>query len=202
MKKNTKKIVIFIICLLVLIVLGYLLFKPKTKEIIITEVDSIEGYNYTLKDNSLEIYKTEWTNLKNNLIKDNVDYLEYAKSISKLFVMEFYSLDKRLSNNDIGGTSFVHEKEIDDFTLKAKNTIYKYVKNNVNGTRNQELPIVSNVEILDVTNKKYEYLDDLIDKNAYYIKVKISYVKDLGYEIEKTLVIVKEDKILKIVELI
>lgn len=201
MKKNVKKIV-GIIFLLILIIIGYFIFKPKTKEIVIMEVDNIEGYNYTLKDNSLEIYKTEWTNLKNNLISDNIDYLEYAKSISKLFVIEFYSLNKRLSNNDIGGTSFVHEKEVDDFTLKAKNTLYKYVKNNVNGSRNQELPLVSNVEIKDVTNKKYNYLENKTDNNAYYVQVKISYLKDLNYETEKTIVIVKEDKTLKIVELI
>lgn len=200
MKKNVKVILIIVI----LIVLGAVLYfvcKPKQKEVTITNIDSIEGYNYVLKDNSLEIYKTEWNNLKSNLTSSNIDYLEYAKSISKLFIIEFYSLDNRLSNNDIGGTMFIHEKEVEDFIKKAKNTIYKYVNNNIYGTRKQELPIVSNVEIIDVSNKKYKYLDNT-DNNAYYVKLKISYVKDLNYDTEKTIVLVKEEKTLKIVELI
>ena len=64
--------------------------------------------------------------------------LSLTALISKLFVIDFYSLNSALNKNDIGGKEFVYRNYQEDFSKLAKETIYKYVENNIYGKRNQE----------------------------------------------------------------
>ena len=82
----------------------------------------------------------------------------------------------------------------------AKETLYSHVENNIYGDRKQELPIVSDVTITSIENSKYEYLDK-IDENAYFIKVNITYNKDLDYPKEASLIVIHNNQKLEIVEM-
>ena len=105
-----------------------------------------------------------------------------------------------MTNQDIGGIQFLYDDIQDNFKLKATDTLYKYVKSDIYGNRSQELPMVKDVEIESIENIDYSYLDEE-DKNAFEVKAKIIYKKDLGYDVEKILVIIHDDIKLSIVEI-
>ena len=132
-------------------------------------------------------------------LEKNVDYEEYAKSIAKLFIIDFYTLDNKLSKNDIGGTEFIKKDMRDNFIEEARSTFYKYVE--VIDGRTQELPEVSSITDVSVEKTEFKYSDKTIDENAYKVSISWDYVEDLGYEKEASMIIVKQDKKLYIVEM-
>ena len=127
---------------------------------------------------------------------------EYVKSISKLFIIDFYSLEDKLAKTDIGGKDFVHELELEDFLEKAQDTMYKYVENNLYGERKQKLPSVDKVTVEKVGTVPYTYKDKK-DDNAYEVSVTWTYKKNTGegYQTKATMYFVHEDKKLYLVEL-
>ena len=52
-------------------------------------VNTISGYGYKLKSNKSAEYKKEFSNLKEILKEDPVDEKKYAKSLTKLFILDF-----------------------------------------------------------------------------------------------------------------
>lgn len=206
MKKNKKKIItiIIIIILFILILFAslsiYNNYFKKDNSNINQIVNKIEKFNYELKEKDTHIFKETYSKLKNELNKDDIDYDNYAKLLGSLFIIDFYNLDNKVTNNDIGGIQFLCEECRETFTKKAHNTIYKYVKNNIDNDRIQELPIVESTEVLktDIINYKYNNTD----KSAYKIKYKINYEVDLDYQDEVELIIIHNEKKLEIVEVI
>ena len=106
--------------------------------------------------------------LKEQLSQDQINEEQYAKLVAQLFVADFYTINNKISNDDIGGIQFVHPDIRANFILKAKDTIYKYVKNNIYGNRHQELPIVTNVKIENITKENYK-IKLLKNRSVYYI---------------------------------
>ena len=202
MGKKIKKYLI--ICLIVVAVIGaFLLYsklKPTKKEEVkeeAKEVDVIQTkeFDYVLYDNKSDLYQETFKKLKEELMKDEIDDLEYAKIISELFVIDFYSLNDKKTNTDVGGLDFILEDIKENFTLKATDTIYKYVESNIYGDRKQELPQVSAIEVKNI-EKKSVNSNVLNDENGYQATLSITYDKDLGYPKEVNLVLVhKENKI-------
>ena len=99
---------------------------------------------------------------------------------------------------DIGGVEFVWPDIVDNYKLNVSNTLYKYMVDNSNGERTQELPEVSNVDIKDITENEYTIGEEKYE--GYKVKADISYVKDLEYDKEAEIILVKKDKYLYIVE--
>lgn len=203
MKKNYDRFLIILLILVFIVLLGlYIKDTLKTKKstnINNDVVEKIENYDYSLKNNSSELYKKTFANLK-EVLEGNKDEEEYAKLVAQLFIIDFYTLDGKISNNDVGGLDFVLSEIKDNFILKANETMYKYVENTTYGEKKDELPIVSEVEVVDLKNVSYTY-NKTTDKKAYEIKVKFDYKKDLGYEKEKTLYFVHSDNLLFLVEM-
>ena len=162
------------------------------------QLDSLELYGYTLNDDATEIYKTYFNELKEVLNKEEIDEIEYAKDITKLFVTDFYTLKNKISSSDFGGLEFIHPRLKENFKLNAGDTIYNHVKTNLDGTREQVLPEVKSVEITDAT--ECEYAIDGENYKAYKVTATWEYTEDLGYEKEGTFFIVKEENKLYIVQ--
>lgn len=209
MKKKRKikvKKLIFVILMVIIIIFGsyymvsnFLGDKETTKTKVVE--NEIKEYGYTLNEHETKLFKSLFNSLKTTLNASSVDEEEYASTISKLFVATFYNLDNKLSNGDIGGTQFIHLDAKDNFILKAQDTIYKYVESDIAGKRNQELPIVTNIEVDGIYNKSFEY-GKKKDKNAYEVKLTWEYKEDLGYPTEATIILVHEtESKLSIVEL-
>lgn len=202
MKKN-KKILIILIVIVIIAILGllayYFIFRNDEKQEV-KVIKKIEEYNYNLNENETDLYKNEFDELSKILSKDNVDYESYAKEIAKLFIIDFYTLDNKLSKNDIGGTEFIKESMRDNFIEEARSTFYKYLEVK-SDKRNQKLPVVSKIDDVSVTKTEFKYADKTVDDNAYKVTISWSYIEDFGYENEAKMIIVKEDKKLYIVEM-
>lgn len=173
--------------------------KDKEEEVVVkNKLDSLELYGYTLDDMDTELYKTYFGELKSILNEKEKNYEDYAKAIVKLFVADFYNLDSKISSSDFGGLEFIHPDILSNFKINAGDTMYNHIKTNLDGDRNQKLPIVNNVEITNLENTTYVYNEKTYD--AYKITAKWEYKEDLGYESEGIFFVIKDGNKLHIVE--
>ena len=201
MKKNKGRGVIIIFIIVGIILFGYLGYRVKNDFFKGSErkkLDSIGLYGYTLSKNDTEIYKTYFKELSKVLNEKTIDYNEYAKLISKLFVIDLYTLDNKLASTDIGGLEFLHNDLKENFKENMGSTLYNFVESNIDGKRTQELPIVKDVEVSDVFETKYTY--NKTEYDAYIVSTNITYEKDLGYPKSMKLTIIKDNNILYIVK--
>ena len=111
--------------------LGLFLLKTRPKLQVVTVVGQINDYNYTLESNATRIYKKYYKELEKELEDRKIDEKNYASLISKLFVIDYYTLDNKVTNKNIGGVQFIHSNLKDSFITASSNTIYKYIKNNL-----------------------------------------------------------------------
>lgn len=194
-----KKIILFILSLVFiysLIGIIYIKYQSNTPTPIITEIDEIEEYPYKLKSNSSEYYKKEFEILKNNL-QNEIKEEDYITSICKLYIIDLYTLDTKLSKYDIS-TDFIYPQIIENYKLNLQNTLYKYLEDNTNNTRTQQLPIVTNVTIEEIKNSTY-----ILNKEEYpskEVKTTWAYQEDLGYETTGIITLIKQDNYYYIVE--
>ena len=125
---------------------------------------------------------------------------KYAQLVAMLFTIDYYTLNNKVTNKNIGGVQFIHSNLKERFISDSSNTVYKYVKNNLYKNRHQQLPEVNNVIVKEINKIKYnqkEYKDD----SAYEVKLEIGYVKDYDYPKDITISIIHENNKLVIVEI-
>ena len=192
MKINTLNKIITILIVISFMILVFLIgniIKDLTNKVKETEtLDTIDNYSYVLTDSDTDYYKEQFKELKKILQAEEVNEEEYAKTISKLFLIDFYSLASSINKNDVGGSQYVEEAYRVTFIRKAKDTIYANVENNIYGDRKQELPNVTQVEITKITKAK----------TGYETQASITYDKELGYAKEVILTLTKKENILEI----
>ena len=200
-----KKVLFWLFMIIVFagIIFGVLFFlnygsKKKVNEAKV--VDSIRGYDYKLSDKDTSIYKENFKELKKILESETIDEEKYVKQLAKLFIIDFFTLDNKVTNKDIGGLEFVHKDAVENFKIKAEDTLYKYVESNIYGDRKQNLPEVNSIDSIKVETMKVVY-KDINDPKAYKVTVNFSYKKDLGYTKQKLMVFVHEDKVLSLIEM-
>ena len=174
--------------------LKYIYVSPN--EPVIKNLDSILGYDYVLRSNASSLYKTEFNILKENLEGD-INEEEYLKSVCKLYIIDLYSMRDKLNKYDIN-TDFIYEQNILNYKLNLQDTLYKYLEDNSDGKRGQELPSVSSVDVVDVKDITFKIGDE--NAHAKEVSLKWEYDKDLGYDNKGTLVLVKENNLYYIVE--
>ena len=162
------------------------------------ELENLKMYGYTLDDLDTPLYKTYFDDLKKVLNEEEIKMEDYAEGLVKLYVTDFYTLSNKITSSDIGGVEFVHPDVLENFKLKASDTIYNHVKNNVYGDREQVLPTVKNVEIIACTNTKYSYNNNEYD--AYQVSASWEYKQDLGYDKKGVFYLINDNSKLNIVE--
>lgn len=187
-KKKRKLKTPVILTILVIIVLGILVFSVKDLFDSLTNkgqkkvevLDTIKGYDYKLDENDSKYFKELFNRLKKTLTEKNVNEKEYAKLVSQLFITDFYSLGHAINKNDVGGTQFIYKDYRETFETYAKDTVYRYVENNIYGNRKQTLPDITKVEVTEVEQGSFE-TDIAQDDKAYNVTLKLTYEKDLDY---------------------
>lgn len=204
--KNKKTIIVLfiVIAILSLSMLSYLYFFKGSKDVIeepenIPEmVDAISEYGYELEDRDTELFKATYEELKTILKQEIVNYEEYAKLLSQLYIIDLYTLSNKVNKYDVGGGDYVFSESRNNFELKARDTIYKYVEDNSNNTRKQELPEVASTQVESIEEDKYK----LGEKNylGYKINIKWEYTKEEDYDKEAVIYIIKDENKLYIVE--
>ena len=209
-KKNNKKKKVFIfisIIIVVALIVGIVLFiyfkknedkpvEPKAAVIL----NSIEEYGITLSDVDTELYKEEYNKLKANLESNNVDYEEYAKSISKLFIIDLYTINNKINKYDIGGYEVVYPAIVENYKLNVSDTMYRYIEDNSDGKRKQSLPEVKSITVDSIKSNKYTIKSENKTYEGYKVKVSWKYVKDLDYDDSAEIIIIKVDNKLYIAE--
>ena len=199
-KKSNKKIIILLLIIIFLLVVFFLNNNSNSNLKVVSVVEEIDTYNYILDNNQTRIYKKYFNKLKQELKDGKIDEENYAKLISYLFTIDYYTLNNKVTNQDIGGVMFIHSNIKDKFLSDSINGVYKYLKNNLYNNRKQELPEVNNIDVLEFTKIKYDY-NNLYDDNAFYVKLKVGYVKKMGYPEEVNIKIIHEENKLSIVEI-
>lgn len=197
-----KKVILFLCILIFVYAAGGTIYYIATREKkddkpIVTNKDTIKGYDYTLKSNATKLYEDEFKTLKANL-EGNINYDEYAVSIAKLFIIDLYTINNKINKYDTGGVSFVYPDGRNNYKLNVQDTIYKYVEDNTNGKRTQNLPEVSSVIVKDSKKDTYKIGDNSFE--AYKINLEWSYVQDLGYDKTGEIILIKKDKNIYVVE--
>ncbi len=197
-----KKVILFLCILIFVYAAGGTIYYIATREKkddkpIVTNKDTIKGYDYTLKSNATKLYENEFKALKANLEGD-INYDEYAVSVAKLFVIDLYTINNKINKHDTGGASFVYPDGRDNYKLNVQDTIYKYVEDNTNGKRTQNLPEVSSVIVKDSKKDTYKIGDNSFE--AYKINLEWSYVQDLGYDKTGEIILIKKDRNIYVVE--
>ena len=202
LKKKVKVILVLAIILIIagLAFLAYESFKPKATKTATVE-NEIKDYGYTLKSTRNDRYKKMFQELQDILSKKKVDEEAYVEQISKMFIMDFYTLNDKLANTDVGGIDFVHTNAKTNFLEKAEDTVYKYVENDIYGNREQQLPEVTEVTVEKVENIEYTIGTDFTDDFAYQVEVSLKYKEDMDYPTKATLIFVHEDNKLSLVEM-
>ena len=187
-----KKIIRIIMLVVVALIAIYAIFvaipSKKNKD------EGIENINnkYILYKRDSSLYKENFEKLRTILETSPVDNKEYAETIVKLFVIDFYTLDNKNDNTDIGGLQYVHSNLKDNLVLNASSTMYKYIKTT------KELPKVKSITSVDTMETTYKINDK--DYSAYAITINWEYDKDLGYEKQGTFIVVNDNGNLSIVE--
>lgn len=200
--KKRNKIILFIV--IVLLVVGasifcYLKFVKKDDNVNkVTNIEEIDKFGYTLKSNATETYKKEYEILKTNLKSTDINEEEYVKSVAKLFIVDLYTISNKINKYDVGGTEFVYPDSLENYKVNVEDTLYKYVEDNSNNSRTQSLPEVSEVQITDFKKVKYKVSNTELD--AYEVALKWSYVVDMGYESEGSVIILEKDNKYYVVE--
>lgn len=197
--KKKYKILLIILAVLILILLGLaafkIFFKSPDTSTPITNVakvtNKIEGYDYTLDDRDLDLFKELFHELKDNLESEKLDEEKYAETIAKMFVVDLYTMDNKVSKYDIGGLEYLSSLAVESFRAKVLDTLYKTLEDNSYKTRTQELPIVNGVEVTKISPSTYKINNE--NYNAYEISLSWTYNKKLGYDESGKVTLIKEE---------
>jgi len=204
-KMNKRGKIVIGLLIVLLLVVGFVIFNKffkfdTTEKENADVIKSIDSYDYVLKENNTEYFKKLYYDLEKLLQNVEYDRQEYAVFVAKLFAVDFYSLDSKEANSDIGGVQFIHSDAVDNFVLKAQDTVYKYVENNFDGNRKQKLPNVDNIVLDSVEKISYTY-NEIVANEAYKVKLKLEYEVDYQYPKQMTITLINEDNKLSIVEI-
>lgn len=167
--------------------------KPQNVTSVITSIDE---FGYTLDDRDTDYMKTEFKKLEEVISQEEINYEEYAKAIAKLFVIDFYTLNNKINKYDVGSLEYILSDKKDMFKNKVMDTIYGDIIDNTYKDRVQDLPEVTAVEIIN-----YEVTEITLNKNkveSYKLTMKYTYKKDLGYDKEGTIYLVKNNNKLEV----
>lgn len=185
--------IILLVLLITIVIYIVLVLKPKNdKSKFLDEKEKIK-YGYILYERDTKIYRDVFNELKLELNNASIDYEKYAEYISKLFIIDLYTLNNKVSKDDVGGIQFVMNDIKDNYLLNVSDTMYKYI--NEDGI---ELPEVSSIELLDINSYKYSINNKEYD--GYEVNLKWDYKKDLGYDSEGIVYVIKDEDELFIVE--
>ena len=145
--------------------------KPKIETKIIS---NIEKYGYTLDDRDTKYMKETFKELESVLNAEEINEEEYAKILSKLFIIDFYTLSNKINKSDVGSLEYILNDKQEMFKNKAMDTIYSDIYDNTYMDRVQELPEITKVEIVDFKEEEIE-----INKVGKVRRSRIYYFREL-----------------------
>lgn len=201
MKKKYKYPLLLLI-LVIIVIVGLILFKlffakDEVKNNV-KVIDSIVDFSYTLDERDTKLMKDTYEELKNILKEREIDYDEYAKVLAKLFVIDLFTMDNKINKYDVACLEYVYPDNLENFKTNVEDTIYKLMEDNTYGKRTEKLSIVNNVEITNEEESTFKINEEEVP--SYVVTLNWTYDKDLGYDKNATITMIKKDKKLYVVE--
>lgn len=200
-----KKVVIIVIAIIIALggSLGYFYYKSHKENNNVVEntpepVEEIDKFGYELEDRDTILFMDTFNEMKEVLSFETIDYSKYAELLSKLYIIDLYTISNKISKYDVGGSDYVYPSKRDNFELKVRDTLYKFVEDNSNLTRNQDLPEVKNIETESIEETKYKI--DTNEYNAYKVSLKWDYIKEEEYDKSALIYLINDNDILYVVE--
>lgn len=201
MKKKYKYPLLLLI-LVIIIIVGLILFKlffakDEVKNNV-KVIDSIVDFSYTLDERDTKLMKDTYEELKNILKEREIDYDEYAKVLAKLFVIDLFTMDNKINKYDVACLEYVYPDNLENFKTNVEDTIYKLMEDNTYGKRTEKLSIVNNVEITNEEESTFKINEEEVP--SYVVTLNWTYDKDLGYDKNAKITMIRKDKKLYVVE--
>lgn len=202
--RKRYKIFLSIIITLVILLLSFVVYmkhfrNSETKEANKSNiVHNIENYGYTLDDRDTELMKNEFHSLEAILNEEEIDYEKYAQSLSKLFIIDLFTINNKINKYDIGGLEYIYGSEQIKFKDIVLDTIYMDVLDNTYHSRNQKLPEVKTVNVLETNKSSYQKDDKMVE--SIIVTVAWEYTLDLGYDNKANITLVNDNNQLYVVE--
>lgn len=201
MKKKYKYPLLLLI-LVIIIIVGLILFKlffakDEVKNNV-KVIDSIVDFSYTLDERDTKLMKDTYEELKNILKEREIDYDEYAKVLAKLFVIDLFTMDNKINKYDVACLEYVYPDNLENFKTNVEDTIYKLMEDNTYGKRTEKLSIVNNVEITKEEESTFKIKEEELP--SYVVTLNWTYDKDLGYDKNATITMIRKDKKLYVVD--
>ncbi len=196
-KKTRKKIIIIIISILCLIAaifgIAHLLSKDEPSAVKVNILKQDENYGYTLTDKDSEYYKSEFDKLIDIIKANPIDEEAYATQVARMFTIDLYTMSTKINKYDIGGYEFYYSDKKDNLENTVIYGIYSSMLDDTYGTREQNLPEITNVETVSTEKTTYKLGEKEVE--GYLVKLKMTYKEDLGYDKEGSVVVCKEEGI-------
>jgi len=191
--RNRFKIILWVIFILILIFLLVLIsinldMGSKSPEYKI--IDNITDYNYTLEERDPIIMQEVFDNLKNVLDKDPINKEQYAEYLSKLFIIDLFTLNNKNNKYDVGGIEYVVLESQENYRLNVEDTLYKYIID-INSEEREELPVVKSINKESIEEITYIYKEE--EYEAYKIILTWDYENDFDYDKKGEIVLINKD---------
>lgn len=202
-RSRIKPITLILLCLIGISIAvgGYFVWnnfiKPKTNKAKVVDSIKNDDVDYIVNDSDTKLFKDNFNELKKILTAKEVDNKKYAETITKLFVIDFFTLSNKTSKNDVGGVQFVYESYQKDFIDAARDGIYKQVHSVVTDDKsNKDLPTVSKVTIDDIDeispSSMFEGFGFTEDQVGYMVNISWEYKNKDDFQNNATIIIVPD----------
>ena len=204
-RAKMKLITKILLCLIVVAILvgGFLVWdgfiKPRTGKSKVVDTIKNGDIDYVVSDTDTKLFKENFNELKKILNAKEVDNKKYAETITKLFVIDFFTLSNKTSKNDVGGVQFVYGGYQKDFIDGARDTLYKQVHSLVTDDKsNSNLPTVTKVKIDDIDEispySMFEFDTDFFteDQVGYMVNISWEYKNKDDFQNNATIIIVPD----------
>lgn len=189
-------VVIFLVFLLIIVLVGKYFTSDNKKETIV-KVDSIDNYNYTLDERDTKLMTDTFKSLKKVLNAKEINYEEYAKYLSELFIIDLFTIDNKVNKYDVPCLEYLLDDTKENFSLNISDTIYKYISDNTDKKRKQDLPVVKSIEVENIETIKYTYQDNQYE--GYKVSLNWEYETDYGYDKKGNIKVINKDNKLYVV---
>ena len=146
MSKKKRKIILTVTAFLIIVGISSLimLFRSNINNVITKKkasnevIDTIKGYGYTLEKRDTKLFKDKFNDLKKVLSSKDVDFEEYAKDLSMLYIIDLYTINNKDSKYDVGGAEYIVDSAKENYELKVRDTLYKYVEEKTKKRKNMK----------------------------------------------------------------
>lgn len=201
MKKKYKYPLLLLI-LVIIIIVGLIVFKVFfAKDEVknnVKVIDTIVDFSYTLDERDTKLMKDTYEELKNILKEKEINYNEYSKVLAKMFVIDLFTMDNKINKYDVACLEYVYPDNLENFKTNVEDTIYKLMEDNTYGKRTEKLSIVNSVEVTNEEESTFKINEEEVP--SYVVTLNWTYDKDLGYDKNATITMIRKDKKLYVVE--